>query len=209
MPQLHEYFDQNWSVDHKNTRNHYNQAAEAVITTNSLRDIFSGTPCSTTCSKNQIRHKEALLERGWCMPTFVRIQIVEASSLLHFSVISSKTASDDLSLGSLKLVLNPRHVHVQYFFGCWTAHNLLLRIGIFTYLWTYTSKVKASLGIVKVEGHLWRPLSQLQVRLEKVLSPFFPGSRPLRRSPSLELGNPLPDVSVPQVRREIGGKQES
>ena len=32
MPQLHEYFDQNWSVDHKNTRNHYNQAAEAVIT---------------------------------------------------------------------------------------------------------------------------------------------------------------------------------
>ena len=86
IPQLHEYFDQNWSVDHKNTRNHYNQAAEAVITKNSLRDIFSGTPCSTTCSKNQIRHNEALLERGWCTPTFVRIQIVEASPsfLGHF-----------------------------------------------------------------------------------------------------------------------------
>ena len=46
-------------------------------------------------------------------------------------------------------------------------------------------KIEASLGTVKVEGHLWRSLSQLSVRLEKVPSPSLPGSMPSRRSPEL------------------------
>ena len=39
-----EYFDQNRSIDQKNIMKHENQAAEAVITTNSQRDIFLGHP---------------------------------------------------------------------------------------------------------------------------------------------------------------------
>ena len=53
----------------------------------------------------------------------------------HFS----ETVSDDLPHGGLELVQNPRHVHVQYFFGCWTASNLLLRTDIFNYLLTFES----------------------------------------------------------------------
>ena len=44
MSQLYEYFDQNRSIDHKNIMKHKNQATEAVIKTNSLREIFLGHP---------------------------------------------------------------------------------------------------------------------------------------------------------------------